>query len=237
MTMREAWSQQAQHWLDLVGRGLDAGWPFSSPRFLELVPSPGLLTVDVGCGEGRLGRVLSARGHRVVGLDATWEFTRAAAENEAPIRVVVADAARLPLRDSSADLVVAFMSLLDIDDYVEAIGEVRRILMPGGRFCFAIVHPMAESGRFDDSGAFTVTRPYGAIWRYPDHLARDGVEMTFHSEHRPIEAYSRALEAAGLAIEAIREPVPNGREIDSARDEDRWRRVPNFLMMRTRVLA
>src|SRR5260370_5842223 len=32
-----------------------------------------------------------------------------------------------------------------------------------------------------------------------------GIQMTFHSEHRPVEAYSRALEAAGLLIEAIRE--------------------------------
>jgi hypothetical protein len=56
MTMRQAWSEQAQHWLDLVARGLDAGWPFSSPRFLELLPGPGRLTVDLGCGEGRLGR-------------------------------------------------------------------------------------------------------------------------------------------------------------------------------------
>lgn len=31
---------------------------------------PGRLTVDVGCGEGRLGRVLVGSGHRVVGFDA-----------------------------------------------------------------------------------------------------------------------------------------------------------------------
>jgi hypothetical protein len=32
-----------------------------------------------------------------------------------------------------------------------------------------------------------------------------GIQLAFHSEHRPIEAYSRALETAGLLIEAIRE--------------------------------
>ena len=34
---------------------------------------------------------------------------------------------------------------------------------------------------------------------------RDGIRLTFHSEHRPLEAYSRALEAAGLLTETIRE--------------------------------
>src|SRR5262249_18902038 len=35
---------------------------------------------------------------------------------------------------------------------------------------------------------------------------RGGVRLTFHSEHRPLEAYMRAVEAAGLLTEAIREP-------------------------------
>jgi SAM-dependent methyltransferase len=150
--------------------------------------------------------------------------------------VSFADAARLPIRDGAADLVVAFMSLLDVDDYVEAIAEVGRILAPSGCFCFAIVHPIAESGRFGDDETFTMTRSYGEVWRYPDHLSRDGVEMTFHSEHRPIEAHSRALEAAGLTSEAIREPIPSEGEVLSAPHEARWRRVPNFLMVRSRLV-
>jgi hypothetical protein len=34
---------------------------------------------------------------------------------------------------------------------------------------------------------------------------RGGIRLTFHSEHRPLESYARALEAGGLLIEAIRE--------------------------------
>ncbi len=32
---------------------------------------------------------------------------------------------------------------------------------------------------------------------------RGGIRMTFHSEHQPLEAHGRALEAAGLLIEAM----------------------------------
>jgi hypothetical protein len=67
----------------------------------------------------------------------------------------------------------------------------------------------------------------------PDAVSRNGLDMTFHGWHRPLEAYSRALEAAGLSIEAIREhAVP----ADIARSErsKRWRRVPLFLHLRAR---
>jgi hypothetical protein len=37
----------------------DDFWQFHLPEFLRLVPAPGRPTVDVGCGEGRLGRVLT----------------------------------------------------------------------------------------------------------------------------------------------------------------------------------
>jgi ubiquinone/menaquinone biosynthesis C-methylase UbiE len=99
-------------------------------------PPPGRLTLDVGCGEGRLGRVLKESGHRVVGLDVIYTLARAAASHrEQPLPTAVADAARLPLRGEVADLVVAFFSLQDIDDFVGAIREAARVLAPGGRFC------------------------------------------------------------------------------------------------------
>jgi SAM-dependent methyltransferase len=234
--MREAWAQQAPNWLELVRRELDAGWAFTRPRFLELVPRPGRLTLDVGCGEGRMGRALHELGHRVIAVDVTEALARAASTAAQPLTVAVADAARLPFRDQVADLVVSFMTLQDTDDFVSAVSEVGRVLEPGGRYCVAVVHPLAESGRFADDGSFLVDRSYLGTWRYPDHLSRQGVEMTFHTEHRPIEAYARALEQAGLLIETIREPMPDEHEVAARPSEDRWRRIPSFLMLRARSL-
>jgi hypothetical protein len=51
--------------------------------------------------------------------------------------------------------------------------------------------------------------------------------MTFHSAHRPLDAYSRALERSGFLIEAIREVT-----VDDP--EDRWKRIPLFLHLRAR---
>ena len=55
--------------------------------------------------------------------------------------------------------------------------------------------------------------------------------MTFHSEHRPLEFYARALEEAGFLIEALREPRVTEAGATSDRDQ-RWQRVPLFLHVR-----
>ena len=56
--------------------------------------------------------------------------------------------------------------------------------------------------------------------------------MTFHSEHRPVEAYSRALEAAGLLIEAIRETRAPDAMVADAPAQRRWQRIPLSLHLR-----
>ena len=59
-----------------------------------------------------------------------------------------------------------------------------------------------------------------------------GIPMTFHSEHRPFEAYSRALEMAGLLIEAIREPAAPAGVVADTPGKRRWQRIPLLLHMR-----
>jgi hypothetical protein len=58
------------------------------------------------------------------------------------------------------------------------------------------------------------------------------LRLTFHSEHRPLEAYGRALEAAGLLIEAIREPRAPDSFVAGDSAQRRWQRIPLFLHIR-----
>ena len=77
--------------------------------------------------------------------------------------MVVADAARLPFASGAADLVVALMSLLNVDDLPAAVGEVGGVLAPGGRLCVALLHPIASAGTFlgdDPDARFVLTRSY-----------------------------------------------------------------------------
>jgi hypothetical protein len=59
------------------------------------------------------------------------------------------------------------------------------------------------------------------------------VSTEVHSRHRPIDAYSRALEAAGFVIEAIREHPVADEAIESDQSK-RWQRIPLFLHFRVR---
>jgi SAM-dependent methyltransferase len=231
MSLREAWESHAQEWVRWVRTpGHDSYEQFHGRQFLGLLPPPGRLTIDLGGGEGRLGRDLQRLGHRVVMIDASFTLAGACASHDDPVPVAVADAARVPARDGCADLVVAFMSLQDVDDLDGAVSEAARLLQPVGRFCLAIVHPLNSAGAFEGEAAdpeapFVVRGSYLSTFRFHDEIERDGLTMTFHSAHRSLETYSSAFEAAGFVIEAMREvtePSPAGR----------WSRIPLFLDIR-----
>jgi SAM-dependent methyltransferase len=227
--LRVAWDEEAERWAAWArSPGHDSYWRFHRDSFLQLLPEPSGLTLDVGCGEGRVARDLVARGYRVVGIDGSPTLAALAAAQSPPVLVGVADAARLPVRAGVADLAVAFMSLQDIDDLDGAVAEAARVLRPGGRLCFAIVHPVNSSGEFesdDPDSRFVITGPYFAPRIYVDHIERDGKACTFASVHRTIEAFSRALEATSFVIEAMR-------EVTDPDPSDRWYRIPMFLQVR-----
>jgi SAM-dependent methyltransferase len=221
MSLRDAWETRAPDWVRWARSPEldDDFWSFHLPEFLRFVPAPGRLTVDVGCGEGRLGRVLTKSGHDVAGFDASLTSARAAATHPEGHPVAVADAVRLPLGDDAADLAIAFMSLDDFDDLRAAVAEVARVLAPDGRFCVALLHPVVSARMVDG---------YATERRYRFTVERAGLEMTYEGTHRPLGAYFHALEVAGFVVEALREPV-------ALRDDG----LPyvNFLHVRGRLLG
>jgi SAM-dependent methyltransferase len=158
----------------------------------------------------------------------------AAREADPAIETHVADAADLPFSDAAFDLVVAFMSLQDMDDMDAAIGEAARVLGPGGTLCLAVVHPLASAGRFageDASSPFVIDGSYLETYRYSDSFARDGLEITLVSERRPIGSYVAALSGAGFVVERLRETDVPESGIVRPRSR-RWQRIPLFLHLR-----
>src|SRR3954451_3663156 len=122
MSLRESWDANAEAWIGWA-RGEVGGahadhffWRFALPETLALLPEPGRLTLDLGCGEGRLSRVLAGHGNHVVGVEASPPLVDAARDAAPDIEVHVADAGDLPLDDGAADLVVASMVLMNLDD-------------------------------------------------------------------------------------------------------------------------
>jgi SAM-dependent methyltransferase len=203
MSLRDAWQDQAANWLRWTRTPGHDHWfdEHNWPAFERLLPAPGRATLDLGCGEGRVGERLHALGHTVVGVEASPTLAAAARERGAYAEVVEADAASLPFQDGAFDLAIAFMALHDMDDPAGAVREVARVLEPGSRFALATLHPVNTASV---AGGYLTTR------RYDETIERDGIPMTFSSLHHSLEGYVAFLRDAGFVIEDLREIQVDG---------------------------
>jgi SAM-dependent methyltransferase len=228
--MSKGWDDRADQWLAWARTpGFDAYWEYRE-AFLDVVlPDPGRATLEIGCGEGRVARDLAARGHIVTAIDASANLIGYAAALDPRSRYVVAPAETLPFGASEFDLVVAYNSLMDVDDMPQAVAEAARVLEPGGRLAACVTHPIADSGRFTSSDVdapFVISHSYrGKRW-FEGVEERDSLSMSFAGWSYDLESYSLAFEAAGFVFERLVEPMP------SPPSETRWNRIPNFLMFR-----
>jgi SAM-dependent methyltransferase len=113
-------------------------------RLADLGLRPGGLVLDAGAGFGRHAFECARRGYRVVALDhaadevSTTRATFAAMAEAGEIRpgafvgTLRGDATALPFRDGSFDAVITSEVLEHIPDDTGALGELHRVLRPGG---------------------------------------------------------------------------------------------------------
>ena len=104
-------------------------------RELKDIPAPALL--DSGCGEGYyttgLFQSLKEAGHTpyIAGIDISKFAVRRAAKKLPDGEFAVASVYRLPVADSSIDLLTNVFSPLAVDEFA-------RVLKPGGVFCYVV---------------------------------------------------------------------------------------------------
>ena len=118
---------------DLLNRvlsfGTDRSWRRRTCELLGV--APGMLVADLCCGTGDLALALAERGARVVAADFSHAMlTRAAAKGVA--HPAEADCLRLPFRDATFDRVTVAFGVRNLQDLGAGLGEIRRILRPGG---------------------------------------------------------------------------------------------------------
>jgi len=91
--------------------------------------------LDVACGEGYGSDILATGDVGVVGVDISGEAVGHANQRygRAGLRFVEASAAELPFPDASFDTVVSFETIEHHDLHQEMLGEIKRVLAPGGR--------------------------------------------------------------------------------------------------------
>jgi SAM-dependent methyltransferase len=199
-----AWDAGARAWVERVE---GAQWEMHDASIHDLLPPPSGLTLDVGCGEGRLTRELALLGYDVMGFDRSEALLRIARQADPGGRYEVAAIEALPVDDAAARLVLCVNLLPHVVDLQVAARELARVLAPGGFLVAGHRHPVAEAGTYDDETGDLRVRRY---FQHEPHAVPLGDGHVFH-QHRTIEDYVRALTGAGFVLDDLREVPEPGR--------------------------
>jgi ubiquinone/menaquinone biosynthesis C-methylase UbiE len=149
----ESFRQQGADWDEM--RALDLPAQAVEDALLSLIPAgPEGRLLDIGTGTGRVLELLAPRVRQALGVDASKAMlalarSRLSGPGFAHCAVRLADMYRLPLLDSSFDIVVQQMVLHHAEDPAGAVLEATRVLVPGGRL---LVIDLAEHDRTDLTG-------------------------------------------------------------------------------------
>jgi SAM-dependent methyltransferase len=230
------WEGVASDWIDWArAPGHDAFWAYRA-ALLAFLPEPGRATLDLGCGEGRVARELTALGHTVTAADYAPSLVAAARQAASARDYVVADAGALPFGAGAFDRIVAYNVLMDVPDMPRAVAEARRVLAPDGTLTVSLVHPFADRGRFtsdEPDAPFSLAGTYFGRQHFRNDLTEGRHRMTFDGWSYPLQDYMAAFAAAGLAVTGLREPVPDA---DGFPAMAVWTRVPLFIWINLRPL-
>jgi SAM-dependent methyltransferase len=103
-------------------------------RVLKLVGGPGLDVLDVGCAGGHLGKVVQQHGNRVDGVDMSEKALANARGILNEVYVCDIEAAwPAEIATGKYDVAILGEVLEHVFNPVEVLGEVKRVLKPGGR--------------------------------------------------------------------------------------------------------
>jgi ubiquinone/menaquinone biosynthesis C-methylase UbiE len=145
----------------------------------------------MGCGPGHVARYLHEQGVAVCGIDLSRAMVEQARRLTPGVEFRQSDMLALEAADESWAAIAAFYSLIHIPrgDLPQALGELRRVLRPGGVLLVAF-HIGDETVHLDE------------WW---DHKV--SVDFFFFRSHE----MAQALKEAGFEIEEIieREPYPD----------------------------
>lgn len=241
--VRKLYNDQAQKWSsdeartmsDLVGRA----------RILDICTeiAADKVVLDLGCGEGYIGRKVAKVARKIIGVDISEEMIKLANKKKgANEAYLVSSMDKLSLTKNTIDLAVAVMSLhylKNAQDLARTFGKVSGVLKNGGELIFLIPHPLGslinEKSKhyLHKKFAFNYSQDEGRYFKWKVGLlnGKDALDvgMYFHS----IATYAQALKAGGFVITDILEPAPD-KTIVKKYQAELEEKIPYFLIIRAR---
>ena len=229
-------------------RGVDVGWgrrvvdfstlsePTNCREYVALHHRLGVgagdTLLDVACGAGLAIELARLRGALCAGIDASERLVAVARDRNPDADVRVGDMHALPWDDGAFDVVTSFRGIWGTTP--DAMTEVRRVLVPGGRVGLTVWgHIKASPGAWALAPFSLAAAPKVENQAAMVALGRPGVGETFLQdagftdveridipfvfEFADPELYARALASTGPAFEAM-EAVGEGAFLQTAAD-------------------
>lgn len=114
-----------------------------APNLVRLVGAEkGKHILEIGCGEGYFARMFAEAGADVVGADISPELIAQAQRKEGRVTYHATSADNLSFaHDASFDVVVAVLTLQNMERIEPVVKEIARVSKPGGSFIFVLNHP------------------------------------------------------------------------------------------------
>jgi SAM-dependent methyltransferase len=204
--------------------------------------------LDVACGSGLAIELARARGATCAGIDASPRLVAVACDRNPDADIRVGDMHSMPWADESFDVATSFRGIWGTTP--DALGDVHRVLAPGGRLGLTVwghikISPggwalapfrLAAIAKVENQAAMVSLGRPGAG---EDLLARFGfidverVDVPFAWEFADPEMYARALASTGPAYEAIQN-VGEARFLAAAAEEAR-KHVRDGLPLRAEI--
>jgi 2-polyprenyl-3-methyl-5-hydroxy-6-metoxy-1,4-benzoquinol methylase len=225
-TSREAWNTNADFWDERMGEGNDfvnvLTWPATTRL---LAPQPGEKILDIACGNGLTSRRLAAAGARVVAFDFAAEMIAHARARTAPgaeVEYHVLDAtdesALLALGAGSFDGALSNMALFDMAEIDPLLHALTKLLRPGGRFVFSVLHPCFNNSNVDHvaeqlNRAGEIRTVYSVkVFKYHTPSVDEDIAMLNQPRkqlvfNRPLEVLLGACFRAGFVLDGLEEPA------------------------------
>ena len=228
---RAAWNHNAAFWDERMGEGNDFVevliWP-ATERLLEL--QPGEQVLDIACGNGLYARRVAAMGADVVAFDFAADMVdharKRTTEHSGNVDYQVLDAtdetALLALGEGQFDAAMANMALFDMAEIEPLMRALTRLLRPGGRFIFSLMHPCfnnpqtTQVGEREDRDGKIVTVYSVKVWGYLTSTVARGAAIPGQPEphlyfHRSVQTVLGTCFAQGFVLDALEEQAfPHG---------------------------